>query len=108
MRTLPEPGGVECDTYGVTQAERPWWQLTTSPTFGFVQCGIWVVMAAYQWAALVTGETDDNPGRVPERAIFAVLCTSAAAAYLASAIRLRRRLKRHTDDEAGLSPDGPD
>jgi hypothetical protein len=86
----------------VTRAKRPWWQLTTTPTFGFVAGGAWVVVAGSQWFVLATGDARTLRGGVPWHVILAALSTMLAAVYLVSSIRLRRR-RAAQPPEAGES-----
>lgn len=87
------------------KSKRPWWQLTMTPSFSFVQGGIWVAVAISQWSALTSGDHETWAG-TPQRVILAILSTLAAVMYLASAIMLRRRLRATGDSgaEGATSP----
>jgi hypothetical protein len=86
-------GAADARLAVVTRAGRPWWQLTTTPTFGFVAGGAWVVVAVGQWFALATGDARTLRGGVPWHVVLAAVSTMLAAMYLMSSVRLRRRLR---------------
>jgi hypothetical protein len=86
-------GAADAPTRCRDRAGRPWWQLTTTPTFGFVAGGAWVVVAVGQWFALATGDARTLRGGVPWHVVLAAVSTMLATMYLMSSVRLRRRLR---------------
>ncbi len=75
----------------MTQPKRPWWQITTTPKWGFMLGGLWLVLAAGQWWRLASDLRDGSWTAL--RVILPVLSTLLATVYLVSAMRLRRRLR---------------
>ncbi len=77
----------------VTTPKRPWWQTTHTPKAGFVLGGGWALLAALQWLTLVGSDPTGLGGR-PGRIVVAAAFTMGAAAYLTTAVLLRRRGNR--------------
>ncbi|QZN84193.1 hypothetical protein [Cellulomonas sp. C5510] len=65
------------------RTKKPWWQMTRTPTSGFVLAGLWAAVALVRWLTWAPGE----------RFELAAACvfTLGAAAYLASAAAMLRR-----------------
>jgi len=64
-------------------AKKPWWQMTRTPTFGFVLAGLWLVFALLRWTEVDKGRTVDL--------VVACVFTLLSAGYLASAVAMVRR-----------------
>ena len=84
----------------MTSSKRPWWQTTTTPKYGFVLGAFWTLLAAFEWITIATGGSSNSWGGVRARAVLAPLMTLLGAAYLVSAIRLRRRLRADRPDQS--------
>lgn len=77
----------------VTPDRKPWWQTTHTPRQGFVLGGLWLLLGAHWTVTAIM-----RPGF--EALALAVLSVAGSAAYLISAVRLRR-LQRAADDPPG-------
>lgn len=73
----------------MTQPKRPWWQVTTTPTWGFILGGVWLVFAAGEWFRLAADRGAASPPTLT--VILAVAGTLLATVYLVSAVWLRRK-----------------
>ena len=78
----------------MTGSKKPWWQVTSTPKYGFALATLWAVMAAFEWVSASAG---DGWGGKAWRVILASLMTLLAAVYLVSTVSLHRKQRKERD-----------
>jgi hypothetical protein len=78
---------------------RIWWRLTANPTAGFVVCGLFGILASYEWVGAFAGSSADAVD-VLTKSVGAPIDSFLFLAFLLSSVLLLRSRRRQGDVEA--------